>query len=313
MSRLFGKDGVKGVANTELTSELAFRLGQAAAYVLAKTDSAPRILVGRDTRISGHMLESALAAGICSAGAKVESIGIIPSPAIAYLVKKYKMDAGVSVSASHKPMEYNGIKFFDSDGFKISAEAENRIEDYAFGRLEKPSPKTGADLGRISRTYTALRDYVDFVKSSVGSDLSGMKVAIDCANGAAFECAKLCFKELGADVEMMNNVPNGKNINLNCGSAHMEALMRFVPENRCNFGLAMDGDGDHLLACDEKGRLIDAATIAAICSLPYDEYGAATDGLVSAVRLAKEYKASGVSMSKLVETSSAMTANDMLS
>ncbi len=298
--RLFGSDGLKGIANTELTAELAFKLGQAAAYVLtAKTDKTPKILVGKDTRISGHMLEAALSAGICSAGANVESIGTIPSPAIAYLVKKYKMDAGVSISASHKSMEYNGIKFFDSDSRKISAEAEERIEAYVFGEIKSPELKTGADIGRITRSYTALRDYVDFIKSSVGSDLSGMKIAIDCANGAAYECAKLCFKELGSDVVMLNNVPNGKNINLNCGSAHMDSLMKFVSENRCNFGLAMDGDGDHLLACDEKGRLIDAGTISAICANSLIEQGAATDGLVSAVCLAKEYKARGVSMSKL--------------
>lgn len=299
--RLFGPDGIKGVANIELTSELAFKLGQAIAYVsAAKTDAAPRILVGRDTRISGHMLEAALSAGICSTGANVESIGVIPSPAIAYLVKKYKMDAGVSISASYKPMEYNGIKFFDSDSKKISTEAEERIESYVFGEIERPELKTGADLGRITRSYTALRDYVDFIKVSVGSDLSDMKLAIDCANGAAFECAKLCFKELGADVVMMNNVPNGKNINLNCGSAHMEGLMKFVHENRCNFGIAMDGDGDHLLACDEKGKLIDADTISSICSHHLAWQDAATDGLVSAVCLAKEYKARGISMSKLV-------------
>lgn len=300
MDRLFGKDGIKGIANTVLTAELAFKLGQAGAYVLtAKTDIAPRILVGRDTRISGHMLESALVAGICSMGAQVESVGIIPAPAIAYLVRKYKMDAGVSVSASHKPMEYNGIKFFDSDGRKISCEAEDRIEAYVRGNEELPPLKTGADLGRISRTHTALRDYVDFVKSTIGADLSGMKVAIDCANGAAFECAKLCFKELGADVEMINNVPNGKNINDNCGSAHMDGLRKFVVENRCSFGLAMDGDGDHLLACDEKGNVLDAPTIARICAPRLEDQGAATDGLVTGVCLAREYKAKWMPMSKL--------------
>jgi len=300
MSRLFGKDGVKGIANTELTSEIAFKLGRAGALVLtAKSDLAPRILVGRDTRISGHMLESALVAGICSVGVNVECVGVIPSPAVSYLVKKYKMDAGVCISASHKPMEYNGIKFFDSDGCKISSALEDLIEDYVKDKVSLPTTITGSALGRISRTHTALRDYVDLVKSTVGADLSGMKIAIDCANGAAFECAKLCFKELGADVEMINNVPNGININDNCGSAHMEGLMKFVPSHKCSFGLAMDGDGDHLLACDEKGTLIDSAKISAICASHIDDQGDATDGLVTAVCLAREYKRFGVSMSKL--------------
>ncbi|MBR3933705.1 MAG: hypothetical protein IKJ68_07340 [Clostridia bacterium] len=298
--RLFGSDGVKGIANTELTCETAFKIGQATALVaFAKTDVAPRILVGRDTRISGHMLESALVAGICSVGAQVESVGVIPSPAISYLVKKYKMDAGVSISASHKPMEYNGIKIFDSDGYKITAEAEDRIEDYVKGTIKLPEPKIGGDLGRVSRTHTALRDYVDFVKSTIGADLSDIKVAIDCANGAAFECAKLCFKELGADVEMINNVPNGKNINDNCGSAHTDFISNFVKKTKCSFGLAMDGDGDHLVACDEKGKIITGDVIAKICSECLEDQGDATDGLVTAVCLARVYKAKGMAMSAL--------------
>ena len=301
MSRLFGTDGVKGIANIELTAELAFKLGQAGALVLCKKQGTPpRILVGRDTRISGHMLESALVSGMCSVGAHVESVGVIPSPAIAYLVKKYKMDAGVSISASHKTMEYNGIKFFDCNGCKIDADTEDTIEAYVRGKVKMPPAKTGGELGRISRTHTALRDYVDLVKATVGSDLSGMKIAIDCANGAAFECAKLCFKELGADVEMLNNVPNGVNINDNCGSAHMEALAKFVPSHKCSFGIAMDGDGDHLVACDEKGVVVSSDTIFSICASHLDDRNAAkNDGLVAAVTLAGIYKAKGTSMSKL--------------
>lgn len=300
MSRLFGTDGVKGIANIELTAELAFKLGQAGALVLGKKQDAPtRILVGRDTRISGHMLESALVSGMCSVGAHVESVGVIPSPAIAYLVKKYKMDAGVSISASHRTMEYNGIKFFDFNSCKIDAQTEDLIEAYVNGENKMPPAKTGGELGRISRTHTALRDYVDLVKSTVGSDLSGMKVAIDCANGAAYECAKLCFKELGADVEMLNNVPNGVNINDNCGSAHMDTLTKFVTSHKCSFGIAMDGDGDHLVACDEKGAVISSDTIFNICSQQLVSRGAANDGLVAAVCLAGIYKTSGCTMSKL--------------
>jgi len=300
MTRLFGSDGIKGIANKELSAELAFKLGQAlVAFLSENTDEIPKIIVGRDTRISGHMLESALIAGLCSMGAKVESVGVIPSPAVALLVKKYKKTAGVSISASHKPMEYNGIKFFDSEGYKLSSEAEDKLEAYAMGKCSMPEVKIGGDLGKITRPHTALRDYVDLIKQTVGSDLSGMKVAIDCANGAAYECAKLCFKELGADVEMLSNVPNGVNINDNCGSAHMEGLSKFVVENKCNFGIAMDGDGDHLLACDEKGKIIDAKKISELCGICYEKHSSANDGLVMAVSLAATYKKSSLPMSKL--------------
>lgn len=299
MTRLFGSDGIKGIANKDLTAELAFKLGQAlVAFLMEKSQETPKILVGTDTRISGYMLESALVAGLCSMGARVECVGIIPSPAVAFLVKKYKMSAGVSISASHKPMEYNGIKFFDNEGYKLTAKCEDKIEAFATGKLTMPPLKIGGELGKISRTHTALRDYVDLIKLSVGGDLSGIKVAIDCANGAAYQCAKLCFKELGADVEMLNNVPNGININDNCGSAHIEGLMKFVVSNKCSFGIAMDGDGDHLLACDEKGKLIDAKRISEICGVCHENHSSANDGLVMAVSLASAYKKSGVPMSK---------------
>ena len=302
MNRLFGSDGVKGIANTELSCEMAFKIGQATAIIaFAKTDAQPRILVGRDTRISGHMLEAALVAGICSVGGYAECVGVIPSPAISYLVRKYKMDAGVSISASHKPMEYNGIKIFDSDGCKLTVQAEDRIEAYVKGEAKLPDPKTGSELGRISRTHTALRDYVDFVKSTIGADLSDIKVAIDCANGAAYECAKLCFKELGADVEMINNVPNGKNINDNCGSAHTDFISDFVCKTKCDFGIAMDGDGNHLVACDENGTVIKSEKILEICSQCLEDQGEATDGLVTGVCLARVFKAKGVSMSELAK------------
>ncbi|MBQ6893903.1 MAG: hypothetical protein IJN40_00235 [Clostridia bacterium] len=300
MTRLFGSDGVKGIANVDLTPELSFKLGCAlVAFLKEKSGDTPKILVGRDTRISGHMLESALMAGLCSMGAKVESVGVIPSPAVAFLVKKYKMTAGVSISASHKPMEYNGIKFFDSEGYKLTSDAEDRIGAYVSGKIDMPPFKTGAELGKITRPHTALRDYVDLVKLSVGSDLSGMKIAIDCANGAAYECAKLCFKELGADVEMLNNVPNGININDNCGSAHMEGLMKFVTAHKCSFGIAMDGDGDHLLACDEKGNPVDSKKIYELCGICYENHSSASDGLVMAVTLAGICKKNNMPMSKL--------------
>lgn len=274
MARLFGTDGVRGVANTELDSALAFKLGQAGALVLTENcKSAPRILVGRDTRISGDMLEAALSAGFCSVGAQVVSVGIIPTPAVAYLVRKYKMDAGVVISASHNSMEYNGIKFFGGEGYKLSDDTEDKIEEYVTGKKEMPPLKSGAALGKITRTHTGLRDYVDFVKSTSNIDFSGLKIAVDCANGASYESAKLVLKELGADVEIINNIPNGININDNCGSTHMDGLCKFTKEHNCDLGLALDGDADRLLAVDENGNPVDGDKIMAVCAAYLKKHG----------------------------------------
>lgn len=274
MARLFGTDGVRGVANTELDSALAFKLGQAGALVLTENcKSAPRILVGRDTRISGDMLEAALSAGFCSVGAQVVSVGIIPTPAVAYLVRKYKMDAGVVISASHNSMEYNGIKFFGGEGYKLSDDTEDKIEEYVTGKKEMPPLKSGAALGKITRTHTGLRDYVDFVKSTANTDFSGLKIAVDCANGASYESAKLVLKELGADVEIINNIPNGININDNCGSTHMDGLCKFTKEHNCDLGLALDGDADRLLAVDENGKPVDGDKIMAVCAAYLKKHG----------------------------------------
>ena len=229
MGRLFGTDGVRGIANKELTAELAFKLGQAGALVLTKhCEGAPKILVGKDTRISGDMLEAGLIAGFCSVGAQVVCVGTIPTPAVAFLVRKYKMDAGVVISASHNSMEYNGIKFFNKDGYKLSDEIENEIEEYILDGKELGELPEGAGVGRVSRIDTGKRDYVDYIKSTVTGDFSNLKIAIDCANGASYECAKLAFKELGADVILINNVPNGININDNCGSTKPTSLQKKV-------------------------------------------------------------------------------------
>lgn len=266
MGRLFGTDGVRGVANKELTAELAFQLGQAGALVLTRhTDHTARILVGKDTRVSCDMLEAALIAGFCSVGAQAVCVGVIPTPAVAYLTRKYRMDAGVVISASHNAMEYNGIKFFNSQGYKLSDEIENEIEEYLLDGREIGELPAGAGVGRVSRLDTGKRDYVDFVKSTVKGDFSGMKIALDCANGASHECAKLVFKELKADVLLINNVPDGCNINDNCGSTHMEGLQKFVVDNGCDMGLAFDGDADRLLAVDENGQIVDGDQTMAIC------------------------------------------------
>ena len=270
MGRLFGTDGVRGVANKELTAELAFKLGQAGALVLTKhSDSTPKILVGKDTRISGDMLEAGLIAGFCSVGAEVVCVGTIPTPADAYLVRKYKMDAGVVISASHNSMEYNGIKFFNKDGYKLSDDIENEIEEYILDGKPLGELPVGAGVGKVSRIDTGKRDYVDFVKSTVKGDFSNLKIAVDCANGASYECAKLVFKELGADVVLINNVPNGVNINDKCGSTHMEGLAKFVASHGCDLGLALDGDKIMILcgmALREAGMLKNNTIVGTVMS-----------------------------------------------
>lgn len=264
MGQLFGTDGVRGVANTELTADLAFQLGRAGAYVLAsETQHQPRILVGMDTRLSGDMLESALIAGICSVGAEAISCGVVPTPAIAVLVKKYNADAGVVISASHNSFEYNGIKFFSSEGYKLPDETENKIEDIILNKKELPQI-VGAELGKKTICDTAIRDYVDFVKETIDIDLTGVKIAIDCANGASYVTSPLCLKELGAEVTVINNQPDGININKNCGSTHMGDLQELVKNGDYDIGLAFDGDADRMLACDENGELIDGDKCMAI-------------------------------------------------
>ena len=264
MGKLFGTDGVRGVANVELTADLAFQLGRAGAHVLSsETNKNPKILVGKDTRISGDMLESALISGICSVGAEAVCLGVVPTPAVAVLVKKYNADAGVVISASHNSFEYNGIKFFSADGYKLPDETEEKIEDIILKKKSLPE-LSGAQIGRKTICNTAIRDYVDFVKGTIDIDLSGVRVAIDCANGAAFETAPLCLRELGADVFVINNQPDGLNINAGCGSTHMEHLKELVRNGKYDVGMAFDGDADRMLACDENGVLIDGDKCMAI-------------------------------------------------
>lgn len=274
MARLFGTDGVRGVANTELTGDLAFRLGRAGAYVLTKEKKhAPRILVAMDTRISGDMLESALVAGICSVGAHAVVAGVIPTPAVAYLVRKYRLDAGVMISASHNPVEYNGIKFFDEQGYKLSDELEDEIEDILMSRPEiLPSP-TGIGLGTKGYAEEALDDYLAFLTKTTTEKFGGIKVALDCANGAAYKAAPLAMLDLGAQLCIIHNEPDGTNINDKCGSTHMEDLKAMVVENGADIGFAFDGDADRCLAVDENGELIDGDKILAICGLDMKQRG----------------------------------------
>ncbi len=274
MGKLFGTDGVRGVANTELTGRLAYDLGRAGAYVLTKeTYHTPRILVGMDTRISGDMLESALTAGICSVGAHAVLAGIVPTPAVAYLVRKYNLDAGIVISASHNPVEYNGIKFFNNEGYKLRDELEDMIESIVLGESDDLPKPTGKLIGTKSIAEDALDDYIEFLTSAGSVRFKGIKVAIDCANGAAYKAAPIALLNLGAELCIIHNEPNGNNINLNCGSTHIESLKELVRENGADIGFAFDGDADRCLAVDENGELIDGDKILAICGLYLKERG----------------------------------------
>ena len=245
MSRMFGTDGVRGIANKDLSFELAFNLGKAGAYILSKGKSRPRILIGKDTRASGDMLESALVAGICCAGGEALIAGVITTPAVAYLTRHYGVDAGVVISASHNPMEYNGIKFFDSNGYKLPDEIEDEIEAVISGKIaaEIPAP-IGAGIGRKVCVPNAIQDYISFLKSTINVDLNGLKIALDCANGAAYKVAPLVFSQLGAEVQAIHNTPDGNNINETCGSTHPEKLQRFVLEIEADVVLALKGDAE---------------------------------------------------------------------
>src|SRR5665647_492624 len=248
MGRLFGTDGVRGLANKELTCDLAFKLGQAGAYVLTMARHKPRILVGRDTRVSGDMLEAALLAGICSVGAEAIIVGIIPTPAIAYLTRHYGADAGVVISASHNSMEYNGIKFFDGGGYKLPDELEEHIEAIILDGSEQMPVPVGMEVGRRVHIRNAVKDYVDFLKGTVDTDLKGLRIVLDCANGASYEAAPLVFEALGAEVFTIYNTPDGTNINDYCGSTYPEKLQSYVLEVGADVGLAFDGDADRLIA-----------------------------------------------------------------
>lgn len=267
MGRMFGTDGIRGVANVDLTAELAFKVGQCGAYVLTKNAGRrPRVLIGKDTRKSGDMLEAALTAGLCSVGVKVIPLGVIPTPAVAYLTRLYNADAGVVISASHNPCEYNGIKFFNSEGYKLSDSVEDEIEDYIEGRKKMEELPTHGGVGYVSANHNAVEDYVNFACSTIDCDLRGMKIAIDCANGASYQTAFKALNKLGANVEAIHNTPDGININAKCGSTHMESLQAYVTSIGADVGLAFDGDADRMLAVDENGKLIDGDQIMAVCA-----------------------------------------------
>ncbi len=265
MARLFGTDGVRGIANEELTPLMAMQLGQAGAYVLTKEkEHKPTIMVGCDTRISGDMLANALMAGACSVGANCVYVGIMPTPAVAYLTQKYKVDAGVVISASHNPVEFNGIKFFDGNGYKLPDELEDEIEQLMKNNMPGVKFPTGPAVGKVKYRTDAREEYINHAIQSVPVALDGMKIVVDCAEGASYYTSVEALKELGASVVAIHNNPDGTNINANCGSTHMAELQARVVYEKAQIGLAFDGDADRLLAVDENGEIVDGDQIMAI-------------------------------------------------
>lgn len=274
MGRLFGTDGARGVANTELTAELAMNIGRAAAMVLINDEvEHPTILIGKDTRLSGDMLEGALIAGLCSVGANVKLLGVVPTPAVAYLIGKYNADAGIMISASHNPFEFNGIKIFSSDGCKLPDDLENRIEEIVLDNVVPYAIAKDENIGKVTRLETAADDYVDHVAKSVGCDLEGMEIALDCSNGSSSRTAEKLFTKLGAKVHVLFDKPDGININKDCGSTHIGRLQSYVREHKLCCGLAFDGDADRCLAVDENGNLVDGDYLIAICAKDMKDRG----------------------------------------
>ncbi len=274
MGRLFGTDGVRGIANTELTCELAMEIGRAAATVLSDgCRRRPTFVIGCDTRASSDMLGAALIAGLCSVGADVIKLGAVPTPAVAYLVGKYKADAGVMISASHNPAEFNGIKIFSGNGFKLPDLLEEKIEDLILDKQTVYAKPVGKELGRLTYAERAADDYIRHLKSAAHCSLDGLRIAVDCANGSASATAPELFAQLGADVHILSAKPDGENINRDCGSTHLEKLSEYVVKNKLDCGVAFDGDADRCLCVDENGSVIDGDMIMAICALDMKKRG----------------------------------------
>jgi len=279
MGILFGTDGVRGKANEELTPELACQLGKAVAHLLVADSDTPAIAIGKDTRISGDLLESALMAGILSRGVDVYRLGVMPTPAIAYLTRHLKADAGVVISASHNPFFDNGIKFFNRFGFKLSDELEEQVEELVLGEQEIPRA-VGANIGRIIDFENAKDIYSQFLIKQFPGSLHGLKVVLDCANGAASEVSPQVLEALGAELIVINNQPNGVNINDNCGSTHLDFLKEEVIRHQADIGIAHDGDADRMLAVDETGDEVDGDQIMVICAKHLKELGRLTNNKV---------------------------------
>ena len=280
MGRIFGTDGVRGIANKKLDVELALAISRAAGIIIkTESENKPKVIVGRDTRLSGTMLEAAVAAGLSSVGCDVELLGVVPTPAVAYLVNELGVDGGVMITASHNPYEYNGIKYFGSTGFKLTDEQEERIERIVLDGSEPIELAETGDIGRVTQNYEAVEYYVDHISGTVG-DLSGIKIAVDCANGASYATAKKIFAKAKADAVFLNCEPNGTNVNLECGSLFTDGLGKYVKENGFDIGVAFDGDADRCLAVDENGELIDGDMFMAILAKRFSKEGRLNKGML---------------------------------
>jgi phosphoglucosamine mutase len=273
MAKYFGTDGVRGVANHELTPELAYKIGRCGGYVLAGQVEKPNVIIGRDTRISGPMLEAALVAGLLSIGANVIRLGVISTPGVAYLTRELKADAGVMISASHNPVADNGIKFFGADGFKLSDETELEIEQLLDAESDTLPRPLGGDIGTAVDDYEAKYKYLDYIKKTVKHSFRGYKIALDGAHGSAYELAPQVFRELGAEVITIGAEPNGRNINDHCGSTHPELLQKLVKEHKADIGFAFDGDADRLIAIDDQGEEVDGDFQLGICGYAMKQAG----------------------------------------
>ena len=302
MGRLFGTDGVRGIANKELTPELAFKLGKAGAYVLKKKNERPVVVIGKDTRVSGDMLEAALTAGILAVGGNVIKAGVVPTPAVAYLTRYYHADAGIVISASHNTFEYNGIKFFNGEGFKLDDLLEEKIEDIIISSIDVNSHITGDQIGKCLEAEEDAADlYVQRLLDTADYRLDGRKVVLDCANGASYQIAERVYKALGADVTVIGNEPNGININEACGSTHPEKLQEEVVRRGADIGLAFDGDADRLIVVDNLGRVVDGDKTIAICAKMLKKEGRLVDDKVTATVMSnigfhKDMEAAGISV-----------------
>lgn len=273
MGTYFGTDGVRGVANQELTPELAFRLGRTGAYVITNDKKKAKVVIGRDTRLSGEMLSSALAAGFLSMGIDVIDLGVVSTPAVAYLTRYLQADAGVMISASHNPYPDNGIKFFNAEGYKLSDETEAAIEELLDAPEDQLPRPTGSDLGRLQKETEAIDAYLNHLANTINTDLQGLHLVVDCANGAAYQLAPKLLSRLGAKVTKIHSSPDGININHHCGSTHPESLQNAVLQHKADLGLAFDGDADRVIAVDENGQIIDGDQIIAICATYLKEQG----------------------------------------
>ena len=283
MGKLFGTDGIRGVANEHpMTAEMAMNIGRATAHLFKKKGHVPKIIIGKDTRISGYMLENALVSGICSMGVHAIMVGVLPTPGIAFLTGSMRADAGIVISASHNPFQDNGIKIFGSEGFKLPDETESAIEEIVFANNLHTLHPSPSELGKAYRMEDARGRYIVFLKHAFPKEcsLEGTRIVLDCSNGATYRVAPETFMELGAEVTTLFDEPNGKNINLQCGSQHTETLAKTVLEAKADVGFAFDGDGDRMIAVDETGAVLTGDRIIAICAASMKKEGTLTNNLV---------------------------------